>query len=121
MPTLGRGPRAAYHARMNKLRLSQRMRDLTQSDIRRLTLECERVGGVNLGQSICDLPTIPELKPGLARAVEENRSTYSRYDGVGELRTAVADRLSRKNGVAYDPEGEIVVAEDLYTTSVGTN
>jgi len=86
------------------------MRDLAQSDIRRMTLECERVGGVNLGQGICDLPTIPELKTGLARAVEENRSTYSRYDGIGELRTAVAERLSRKNGVSYDAEGEVVVS-----------
>ena len=65
--------------------LAQRMHDLAQSDIRRMTLECDRVGGVNLGQGVCDLPTIPELKTGLREAVEANRSTYSRYDGIGSL------------------------------------
>jgi aminotransferase len=94
---------------MNSIRLSSRMRDLAQSDIRRMTLECARVGGINLGQGICDLPTIPELKDGLAAAVEADRSTYSRYDGVAELREAIAARLATKNGVTYDPDGEIVV------------
>jgi len=88
---------------------ARRMRTLAQSDIRRMTLECERVGGINLGQGICDLPTIPELKEGLLEAVEANRSTYSRYDGVDALRRAVAGRLASKNGVVYDPETEIVV------------
>ena len=97
-------------ARMNAPRLARRMRTLAQSDIRRMTLECERVGGINLGQGICDLPTIPELKAGLSEAVEANRATYSRYDGVGDLRKAIAARQSRKNGVSYDPETEIVVS-----------
>ncbi len=86
------------------------MRSLAQSDIRRMTLECERVGGINLGQGICDLPTIPELKTGLIRAVEANQSTYSRYDGVEPLRRHIAEREQRKNGVTYDPETEIVVS-----------
>ncbi len=85
------------------------MADLAQSDIRRMTLECERVGGINLGQGICDLPTIPELKAGLAEAVEADRATYSRYDGIDALREAIARRCRNKNGVDYDPEGEIVV------------
>ncbi len=94
---------------MNSIHLSSRMRDLSQSDIRRMTLECARVGGINLGQGICDLPTIVELKEGLAAAVEANRSTYSRYDGVAELREAIAARLAAKNRATYDPDGEIVV------------
>ena len=83
---------------------------LAQSDIRRMTLECERVGGINLGQGICDLPTIPELKAGLTLAVDDNRSTYSRYDGIAELRSAIAERQRVKNGVTYEADGEIVVS-----------
>jgi len=86
------------------------MRTLAQSDIRRMTLECDRVGGINLGQGICDLPTIPELVEGVAEAVRDGRSTYSRYDGIESLRQAIADRLGAGDGVAYDPEGEIVVS-----------
>jgi aminotransferase len=85
------------------------MRTLAQSDIRRMTLECEKVGGINLGQGICDLPTIPELREGLAEAVRANRSTYSRYDGIEELRRRIEERQRVKNGVQYDAEGEIVV------------
>ena len=41
--------------------ISDRLRGLVQSDIRRMSRECERVGGINLGQGICDLPTIPGI------------------------------------------------------------
>jgi aminotransferase len=39
--------------------ISERVRGVVQSDIRRMSRECEAVGGINLGQGICDLPTIP--------------------------------------------------------------
>jgi aminotransferase len=85
------------------------MRDLAQSDIRRMTLECEALGGINLGQGICDLPTIPELVDEVERAVRAHHATYSRYDGVAVLRERVAERERTKNGVEYRPDGEIVV------------
>ena len=88
---------------------SKRMEHLAQSDIRRMTLECERLGGINLGQGVCDLPTIPELKASLTQAVEANRAAYSRYDGVAPLRSAIAARL-QQGGALYNPEGEIVVS-----------
>lgn len=88
---------------------SRRMRALAQSDIRRMTLECDRIGGINLGQGICDLPTIPELVEGITTAVGDNRSTYSRYDGIEALRERVHRRLGEKNGLAYDRDGEIVI------------
>ena len=90
-------------------RLASRMDSLARSDIRRMTLECERLGGINLGQGICDLPTIPALREHLARAVAENRSTYSRYDGIEPLRREISRREREKNGAAYDPETEVVV------------
>lgn len=35
------------------MRIAQRLSALTQSEIRRMTRECERAGGINLGQGIC--------------------------------------------------------------------
>ena len=49
--------------------ISDRLKGLVQSDIRRMSRECERVGGINLGQGICDLPTIPELVEGACDAI----------------------------------------------------
>ncbi|MGH7292754.1 MAG: pyridoxal phosphate-dependent aminotransferase, partial [Myxococcota bacterium] len=41
--------------------------------------------------------------------IEEGSYTYSRSDGLAELRRALAAKLRRDNGLDYDPEGEIVV------------
>ena len=43
-----------------------------------MSRECERVGGINLGQGICDLPTIRELVDGACDAISEWKATYSK-------------------------------------------
>ena len=94
---------------MPDLHLAMRMRALAQSDIRRMTLESDRLGGINLGQGVCDLPTLPLLQEGAREALVQHRSMYSRYDGIPELRRHIARRLREKNDVLYAEEGEIVV------------
>ena len=74
-----------------------------------MTRACNEVGGVNLGQGICDVPTPEIVKQGALDAVAENRSIYTRYDGDAELRVALAEKLRRFNGVEADPEREIIV------------
>ena len=91
------------------MRIARRIRDLAQSDIRRMTRECERVGGINLGQGICDLPTPPLVRDGAIAAIRENRSTYSFAEGAAELRQAIAKKLQRDNGLRADPASEICV------------
>ena len=85
------------------------MRFLEQSEIRRMTLECTRVGGVNLSQGVCDTPVPPEVRRAAQAAIDEGVNTYTRYDGLAELRTALAAKLERYNGLEYDPEQSIVV------------
>lgn len=74
-----------------------------------MTRECERVGGINLGQGICDLPTHPLVRDGAIAAIRENRSTYSFPEGTATLRRAIADKVARENGLSADPDTEIVV------------
>jgi aminotransferase len=74
-----------------------------------MTRECERVGGINLGQGICDLPTHELVRDGAITAIRENRSTYSFPEGVATLRRAIADKVARENGIQADPETDIVV------------
>lgn len=95
-------------------RSAQRLQGLVQSDIRRMTRECERVGGLNLGQGICDLPTPPLVASGAIRAIEARQSTYSYPEGTLELRTKIASKLERENGIVAAPgaagqDSEIVV------------
>jgi aminotransferase len=89
--------------------ISDRLRGLVQSDIRRMSRECERVGGINLGQGICDLPTIPELVEGACDAISRSKATYSKFEGIDVLRERIAAKCERFNGFKADPASEIVV------------
>ncbi|HEX2060704.1 MAG TPA: pyridoxal phosphate-dependent aminotransferase [Thermoanaerobaculia bacterium] len=89
--------------------ISDRLRGLVQSDIRRMSRECERVGGINLGQGICDLPTIPELVEGACDAIASSKATYSKFEGIDLLRERIAAKCERFNGFSVDPATEIVV------------
>lgn len=89
--------------------ISDRLRGLVQSDIRRMSRECERVGGINLGQGICDLPSIPELVEGACDAISSSKSTYSKFEGIDLLRERIATKIERFNGFKVDPATEIVV------------
>lgn len=89
--------------------ISDRLRGLVQSDIRRMSRECERVGGINLGQGICDLPTIPELIDGACEAIQSSKATYSKFEGIDLLRERIAAKIERFNDFRVDPQSEIVV------------
>lgn len=89
--------------------VARRLQGLVQSDIRRMTRECERVGGINLGQGICDLPTPPLVRDGAIEAIRARKSTYSFAEGIVELRNVIAEKLARENGLRADPRSEIVV------------
>jgi len=89
--------------------ISDRLRGLVQSDIRRMSRECERVGGINLGQGICDLPTIPELVDGACDAIASSKATYSKFEGIDPLRERIARKIERFNGFTVDPAREVVV------------
>jgi aminotransferase len=100
-----RDPRAAA-----KRRFSSRIEGLVQSEIRRMSIECTRVGGVNLGQGICDQPVEPLIKEAAVRAIHDDRSIYTRLDGIDELRRRIAAKMRAHNGIACDPDGEVVVS-----------
>jgi len=89
--------------------LSSRLEGLAQSDIRYMTRECQRLGGINLGQGLCDLPTPPAVAEGAIDAIRQRRASYSVAEGIPELRAAIAAKLRRDNGIEADPEEGIVV------------
>jgi aminotransferase len=92
---------------MNR-RLNPRIEGLSQSAIRAMTVECAKVGGINLAQGICDTPVPEAVAEAVAPAIAAGRNTYSRCEGTEELRSALAAKM-REGGAAYDPETEVVV------------
>ncbi|MBL8742595.1 MAG: aminotransferase class I/II-fold pyridoxal phosphate-dependent enzyme, partial [Myxococcales bacterium] len=91
------------------MRIGQRLASLVISDIRSMSRACDAVGGINLGQGICDLPTPPPVAAGAKRAIDENRVIYSAPEGILPLRQAIAKKISDLYGLGYDPAGEVVV------------
>ena len=90
-------------------RFARRVKDLVQSDIRRMTRECEKVGGVNLGQGICDQPVPSEIKDAATAAIHADLSTYSKFEGIDELRGLIAGKMAAYNHVICDPTSEVIV------------
>jgi len=82
-----------------------------QSEIRNMSIECDRVGGINLSQGVCDTEVPIEVRRGAQEAIDRGINTYTRYDGLPELRQAIADKQRRFTGMAVNPEGEVVVSD----------
>ena len=83
---------------------------VTQSEIRNMTIECARVGGINLSQGVCDTEVPEIVRQAACQAVEDGYNTYTRYDGLAELRDAISLKYRRLYGLAADPEREVVVS-----------
>jgi len=94
---------------VGKLSLSQRSGQIAQSEIRVMSVECEKVRGVNLAQGVCDTPVPIEVRQAAERAIEAGHNSYTRLDGVHPLRHQIAGKLREFNRLEHDPEREIVV------------
>jgi len=92
-----------------KSSFAERIRGLVQSDIRRMSRECERAGGINLGQGICDQPVPESVKEAAKEAIRTDRSTYSKFEGIDPLRERIARKMADYNGIRCDPDREVVV------------
>jgi aminotransferase len=92
------------------LKLSERQEWVLQSEIRNMSIECERKGGINLSQGVCDTEVPLVVRRGAQDAIEEGYNIYTRYDGLRELREAIAQKQKRFTGMNIDPEKEIIVS-----------
>jgi methionine aminotransferase len=68
-----------------------------------------RTGAVNLGQGFPDFDCDPRLPELVAAAMRAGHNQYPPMAGVPALREAVAAKIERLYGHAYDPDAEITV------------
>lgn len=90
--------------------VGKRIADLGQSEIRAMTQACAKVKGLNMAQGVCDTPVPPLVLEGAKLALARGYNVYTRFDGLPELRDAIARKLARYNGLHADPEREITVS-----------
>lgn len=86
---------------------------IVQSTIRTMSVECEKVGGVNLAQGVCDTEVPAVVRRAAEAAIEAGHNQYTRADGIASLREAIARKLARHNGITADPETEILVTSGV--------
>src|SRR5919106_146916 len=86
------------------------MAGLAQSEIRAMTTACARVKGINMAQGVCDTGVPPVVIQGAQHAMDLGMNTYTRCDGLAELRQAIARKSANDNAIIADPETEITVS-----------
>lgn len=89
---------------------NRRMAQLGPSEIRAMTQACAKAKGLNMAQGVCDTPVPLPVIDGAKRAMDRGVNTYTRFDGLAELRQALADKLEQYNGIEANPETEITVS-----------
>jgi aminotransferase len=90
--------------------LSKRAAHIVQAEIRVMFIECEKMGGINLAQGVCDTEVPFPVRKGAQIAIDQGVNSYTRYDGLRELRQAIARKVREYNGIQADPETEITVS-----------
>jgi aminotransferase len=94
----------------SRLALSQLAPETFQSEIRAMTAECDRLGGINLAQGVCDTPVPAVIEAAAIQAIRDGHNIYTRCDGIARLREAIAVKQLRDYGLRYDSEREVLVA-----------
>jgi aminotransferase len=102
-----------YTETLAGLYLSELAPGVVQSEIRAMTQECDRLGGVNLAQGVCDTEVPEVVAEGAIRAIRDGLNIYTRMDGIARLRIAVAAKVERTLGITVDPEREVLVTNGV--------
>jgi len=97
-------------AATTRLALSQLAPAAVQSEIRAMSIACDRIGGINLSQGICDTPVPAPVEEAAIQAIHDGYNIYTRLDGIARLRAAIAAKQKKDYALDYDPESEILVS-----------
>jgi len=75
---------------------------------RALELKAQGVDVVGFGAGAPDFDTPDYIKEAAIKALKEGKTKYTAAAGIIELRTAIADKLKKENGLEYTP-GQVIV------------
>jgi aminotransferase len=94
----------------SRLTLSELAPGVFQSEIRAMSTLCDNIKGINLAQGVCDTPVPTVVEEAAIQAMRDGHNIYTRLDGIGRLRNAIAAKQMHDYGLSYDPETEVLVA-----------
>jgi aminotransferase len=75
-----------------------------------MSLECDRLGGINLSQGVCDTEVPISVRLAAQSAIDHGHNTYTAHTGILELRQAIATKIETCYGMKVDADHEVVVS-----------
>lgn len=95
------------------MKISKRAQDVPASATIAVTsraqeLKAQGVDVVGFGAGAPDFDTPDYIKDAAIKALKEGKTKYTAASGIIELRTAIAEKLQKENGLNYTPEQVIV-------------
>jgi N-succinyldiaminopimelate aminotransferase len=89
--------------------LNARLQGYTSTIFSEMSALAVATGSLNLGQGFPDVDGPDALKQAAIRAIQAGHNQYPPLNGVGELRSAIAQHQKRYNGLDFVPDTEILV------------
>src|SRR5947208_4850756 len=93
------------------LSLSNRGASIEQAEIRAMSIECEKVGGINLAHGVCDTQVSHTIRKAACIGIENGINSYTRSDGLAQLREAIAEKCSQYNRINANPQTDLRVSQ----------
>lgn len=75
-----------------------------------MTGECQRLGGINMAQGVCDLPVPPAVIAGAKTAMDAGVNSYTATEGLAKLRDAIAGKMQHLYNTQVERE-EVLVSQ----------
>ena len=95
--------------RAKDLRPAKRTENFQESVIREMTRVALAEDAINLSQGLPDFSPCDEIVKAAHDAIAGDNHQYSITHGMMELREALAQKLTRRNGLSFDPADEITI------------
>jgi len=74
------------------MKLSNRVKNISQSEIRAMSILCHELNGLNMAQGLCDLEVPKPVLEGSCKAMDNGKNIYTSAYGNHNLREAIANK-----------------------------
>jgi len=103
------------------MKLSNRVKNISQSEIRAMSILCHELNGLNMAQGLCDLEVPQSVLDGSKEAMDKGKNIYTSAYGNKKLRDAIAKK--QNSFYNQDLKGENILVSlgatgAFYTTAM---
>ena len=90
------------------MKLSNRAKNIAQSEIRAMSILCNEKKGLNMAQGLCDLEVPLPVVQGAKEGIDNGQNTYTSSYGNYKLRTAIAKKQNDFYSQGIEAENVLV-------------